>query len=132
MMCMKLSFLKDQNSDPKASHRETPSEFSHISEDGDDKRIDDAFHELSSLFPAAVPPKVSTDDFEEADCNVQAVVSLADEDIVAAVAGTQDAQANSSSGNEDRLDEAAATRAYSAAEVATAFGSIRSICGDME
>ncbi|KAH7956677.1 hypothetical protein HPB52_011627 [Rhipicephalus sanguineus] len=60
-----------------------------------------------------------------------AVVSLADEDIVAAVAGTQDAQADSSSGDEDRLDEAAATRAYSAAEVAAAFGSIRRFCGDM-
>ncbi|KAH7939010.1 hypothetical protein HPB52_004455 [Rhipicephalus sanguineus] len=100
------------------------------SEDGDDKRID-AFHE-SSLFPAAVLPKVCADDFEEADCNVQAVASLADEDIVAAVAGTQDAQADSSSGDEDRLDEAAATRAYSAAEVAAAFGLIRHFCGDME
>ncbi|KAH7985609.1 hypothetical protein HPB52_025523 [Rhipicephalus sanguineus] len=55
----------------------------------------------------------------------QAVASLADEDIVAAVAGTQDAQANSSSGDEDRPDEATATRAYSAAEVAAAFGLIR-------
>ncbi|KAH7985655.1 hypothetical protein HPB52_025486 [Rhipicephalus sanguineus] len=50
------------------------------------------------------------DDFEEAACSVQAVASLADEDIVAAVAGTQDAQAGSSSGDEDRLDEAASTR----------------------
>ncbi|KAH7983013.1 hypothetical protein HPB52_008809 [Rhipicephalus sanguineus] len=98
----------------------------------DDKRIDDAFRELSSLFPTAVPPEVSADDFVEADCNVQAVASLADEDIVAAVAGTQDAQADSSSGNEDRPDEAAATRAYSAAEVAAAFGLIHRCCGDME
>ncbi|KAH7968304.1 hypothetical protein HPB52_007622 [Rhipicephalus sanguineus] len=44
----------------------------------------------------------------------------------------QDAQADSSSGDEDRLDEAAATRAYSAAEVAAAFGSIRHFCGDIE
>ncbi|KAH7981707.1 hypothetical protein HPB52_000732 [Rhipicephalus sanguineus] len=86
-------------------------ELVETSEDGDDKRIDDTFHELSSLFPAAVPPEVSADDFEEADCNVQAVASLADEDIVAVVAGTQDAQADSSSGDEDRLDEAAAARA---------------------
>ncbi|KAH7982572.1 hypothetical protein HPB52_005671 [Rhipicephalus sanguineus] len=92
----------------------------------------DAFHELSSLFPAAVPPEVSADDFEEADCNVQAVASLADEAVVAVVTGTQDAQADSSSGDEDRLDEAAATRAYSAAEVAAAFGSIRRFCGNME
>ncbi|KAH7952271.1 hypothetical protein HPB52_021100 [Rhipicephalus sanguineus] len=45
---------------------------------------------------------------------------------------TQDAQADSSSGDEGRLDEAAATRAYCAAEVAAAFGSIRRFCGDME
>ncbi|KAH7969238.1 hypothetical protein HPB52_016277 [Rhipicephalus sanguineus] len=107
-------------------------ELAENSEDGDDKRIDDAFHELSSLFLAPVPPEVSADDFEEANYNVQAVVSLADEDIVAAITGTQDAQADSSSGDEDRLDEAAATRAYSAAEVAAAFGSIRCFCGDME
>ncbi|KAH7963620.1 hypothetical protein HPB52_022269 [Rhipicephalus sanguineus] len=60
------------------------------------------------------------------------VASLADEDIVAAVTGTQDAQADSSSGDEDRLDEVAATRAYSGAEVAAAFGSIHRFCGDME
>ncbi|KAH7963445.1 hypothetical protein HPB52_021212 [Rhipicephalus sanguineus] len=57
---------------------------------------------------------------------------LVDEDIVAAVAGTQDAQTGSSSGDEDRLDEAAATRAYSADEVAVAFGLIRRFCGDMK
>ncbi|KAH7971671.1 hypothetical protein HPB52_002162 [Rhipicephalus sanguineus] len=91
-----------------------------------------AHGKLSSLFPAAVPPEVSADDFVEADCNVQPVASLADEDIVAEVAGTQDAQANSSSGDEDRPDEAATTRAYSAAEVAAAFGLIRRCCGDME
>ncbi|KAH7983680.1 hypothetical protein HPB52_013421 [Rhipicephalus sanguineus] len=68
---------------------------------------------------------MSVDDFVEADCNVQAVASIADEEIVAAVAGTQDVQADSSSGDEDYPDEAAATRAYSAAEVAAAFGSIR-------
>ncbi|KAH7951744.1 hypothetical protein HPB52_012175 [Rhipicephalus sanguineus] len=102
------------------------------SEDGDDKCIEDAFHELSSAFPAAVPPEVSADDFEEANCNVQAVASLADEYIVAAVAGTQDAQADSSSGDEVRLDEVAATRTYSAAKVAAAFGSIRRFCGYME
>ncbi|KAH7983962.1 hypothetical protein HPB52_015850 [Rhipicephalus sanguineus] len=61
-----------------------------------------------------------------------AVASLADEDIVAAVAGTQDAQADSLSDEEDRLDEAAATRAYSAAGMAAAFGLIRRCCGDME
>ncbi|KAH7961271.1 hypothetical protein HPB52_006401 [Rhipicephalus sanguineus] len=107
-------------------------ELAETGEDGDVERIDDAFRELSSLFSAAVPPKVSVDDFMEADCNVQAVASLADEDIVAAVAGTQDAQADSSSGDEDRPDEAAATRAYSTAEVAAAFGLIRRFCGDME
>ncbi|KAH7971992.1 hypothetical protein HPB52_004755 [Rhipicephalus sanguineus] len=103
-------------------------------EDCDDEFIDDTFRELSPLFTAAVPPEVSADDFVEADCNAQAVASLADEDIdiVAAVAGTQDAQADSSSGDEDRLDEAAAARAYSAAEVAAAFGLIRRCCGDME
>ncbi|KAL1444568.1 hypothetical protein MTO96_045486 [Rhipicephalus appendiculatus] len=101
-------------------------------DDGDDERIDEALRELSSRFPAAVPPEVSADDFVEADCNVQAVASLADEDIVAAVAGTQDAQPDSSSGDEDRPDEAAATRAYSAAEVAAAFALIRRCCGDME
>ncbi|KAH7946495.1 hypothetical protein HPB52_000247 [Rhipicephalus sanguineus] len=85
-----------------------------------------------SLFPAAVPPEVSADDFVEADCNVQAVASLADEDIVAAVAGTQDAQANSSSDEEDRLDEATATHTYSATEVAAALGLISRCCGDME
>ncbi|KAH7951770.1 hypothetical protein HPB52_012844 [Rhipicephalus sanguineus] len=106
-------------------------ELAETNEDGDDKRIDDAFHKLS-LFPAAVPPEVSADDFEEADCSVQAVASLADEDVVAAVAGTQNAQADSSSGNEDRLDKAAATRACSAAEVAAAFGSIHRFYGDME
>ncbi|KAH7943877.1 hypothetical protein HPB52_012429 [Rhipicephalus sanguineus] len=94
--------------------------------------IADAFRELSSLFPAAVPHEVSADDFVEADCNVQAVASLTDEDILAAVAGTQDAQADSSSGDEDRPDEEAATRAYSATEVAAAFGLICRCCGDME
>ncbi|KAH7950844.1 hypothetical protein HPB52_002299 [Rhipicephalus sanguineus] len=79
-------------------------ELLETSEDGDDKHTDDAFHELSSVFPAAVTPEVSADDFEEVDCNVQAVASLADEDIVAAVAGTQDAQANSSSGEKNCLD----------------------------
>ncbi|KAH7983284.1 hypothetical protein HPB52_010609 [Rhipicephalus sanguineus] len=108
------------------------SELVETSEDGDDKSIDNAFHELSSLFPAAVPPEVSADNFEEADCHVQVVASLADEVIVAAVAGTQDAQADSSSGDEDSLDEAAATRAYSVAEVAAAFGSVRRFCGNME
>ncbi|KAH7982165.1 hypothetical protein HPB52_003335 [Rhipicephalus sanguineus] len=58
-----------------------------------------------SLFPAAVPPEVSADDSVEADCSVQAVASLAAEDIVGAVAGTQDAQADSSSDEEDSLDE---------------------------
>ncbi|KAL1475021.1 hypothetical protein MTO96_037596 [Rhipicephalus appendiculatus] len=101
-------------------------------DDGGDERIDEALRELSSRFPAAVPPEVSADDFVEADCNVQAVASLADEDIVAAVAGTQDAQPDSSSGDEDRPDEVAATRAYSAAEVAAAFALIRRCCGDME
>ncbi|KAH7943455.1 hypothetical protein HPB52_008738 [Rhipicephalus sanguineus] len=95
------------------------------------RRIDDAFRELSSLFTAAILPEVSADDFVEADCNVQAVASLADEDIVAAVEGTQDAQADSSSGDEDRPDEAAAARAYSAAEVAAAFGLIHRCCDDM-
>ncbi|KAH7985054.1 hypothetical protein HPB52_024340 [Rhipicephalus sanguineus] len=101
-------------------------ELAETSEDFDDERTDDAFRELSSLIMAAVPPEV------EADCNVQAVASLADENIVAAVAGTQDAQADSSSGDEDCPDEAAATRAYSAAEVAAAFGLIRRCCGDKE
>ncbi|KAL1472413.1 hypothetical protein MTO96_039348 [Rhipicephalus appendiculatus] len=76
-----------------------PAETGEEGDDGDDERIDDALRELSSLFPAAVPPEVSADDFVEADCNVQAVASLADEDIVAAVAGTQDAQPDSSSGD---------------------------------
>ncbi|KAH7971644.1 hypothetical protein HPB52_001142 [Rhipicephalus sanguineus] len=95
------------------------SEIAETSEDGDDKRIDDAFHELSSLFPAAVPPEVSADDFEEA---------------VFRLCGHRDpgCQADSSSGDEDRLDEAVATCAYSAAEVAAAFGSIHRFCGDME
>ncbi|KAG0416689.1 hypothetical protein HPB47_006226 [Ixodes persulcatus] len=106
--------------------------FLWTTEDGDEERIDDAFRELSALFPAAVPPEVSADDFVEVDCNVQAFASLADEDIVAAVAGTQDAQADSSSGDEDRPNEAAATRAYSAAEMAAMFGLIRRCCGDME
>ncbi|KAH7947179.1 hypothetical protein HPB52_008060 [Rhipicephalus sanguineus] len=106
-------------------------ELAETGEDGDEERIDDAFRKLSSLFPAAVPPEVSADDFVEADCNVQAVASLADDDIVAAVAGTQDAQADSSSGDKDRPDEAAATRAYSTAEVAAAYGLICR-CGDME
>ncbi|KAH7935474.1 hypothetical protein HPB52_008408 [Rhipicephalus sanguineus] len=53
---------------------------------------------------------VFADDFVDVDCNVQAVASLTDEDIVDAVARTQDAQADSSSGDEDRPDEAAATR----------------------
>ncbi|KAH7983229.1 hypothetical protein HPB52_010251 [Rhipicephalus sanguineus] len=61
-----------------------------------------------SLFPAAVPPEVSADDFVEVDCNVQVVARLADKDIVAAVAGTQDPQADSSSDKEDRPDKAAA------------------------
>ncbi|KAH7981758.1 hypothetical protein HPB52_001060 [Rhipicephalus sanguineus] len=87
---------------------------------------------LSSLFPAAVPPEVSADDFEEADCNVQAVASLADEAVVAAVAGIQDAQADSLSDEEDCPDEAVATRAYSAAEMTAAFGLIHRCCGDME
>ncbi|KAH7971589.1 hypothetical protein HPB52_000332 [Rhipicephalus sanguineus] len=93
-------------------------------EDGDDKRIHDVFRELASLFQAAVPPEVSADDFVEADCNVQAGCS--------AVAGTQDAQADSSSDEEDRPDEAVATRAYSATEVAAAFGLICHCCCDME
>ncbi|KAH9376967.1 hypothetical protein HPB48_007993 [Haemaphysalis longicornis] len=70
-------------------------ELEETGEDGDEERIDDAFRELSTLFPAAVPPEVSADDFVEVDCNVQAVASLAGEDIVAAVAGTQDVQADS-------------------------------------
>ncbi|KAH9365302.1 hypothetical protein HPB48_018296 [Haemaphysalis longicornis] len=68
----------------------------------------DTFRELSSLFPAAVPAGLSAGDF--------AVASVGDEDIVAAVAGTQ---ADSSSG-EDRPDEDAATRSYSAGELAAA------------
>ncbi|KAH7948524.1 hypothetical protein HPB52_024081 [Rhipicephalus sanguineus] len=99
---------------------------------GDNQRIDDVFCELSSLFPAAVLPEVSADVFEEADCNVRAAASLAGEDIVAAVAGTQDAQADSSSGDKDRPDDAAATRAYSTAEVAAVFGLIRQCCSGME
>ncbi|XP_065300179.1 uncharacterized protein [Dermacentor albipictus] len=65
----------------------------------------------------------------KSNCFFCAVVSLADEDIVAAVGGTQ---ADSSSGNEDRPDEGAATRSYSAAEVVAAFSLIRRCCGDME
>ncbi|KAH7969995.1 hypothetical protein HPB52_023658 [Rhipicephalus sanguineus] len=41
-------------------------------------------------------------------------------------------QADSSSDEEDRPDEAAATRAYSTAEVVAAFGLIRRCCGNME
>ncbi|KAH7982076.1 hypothetical protein HPB52_002871 [Rhipicephalus sanguineus] len=115
---------------PKAGF--VTAELAETGEDGDDECIEDSFRELSSIFPAAVPPEVSADDFVEADSNVEAVASLADEDIVAAVAGTQDAQADSSSGDEDRPDEAAATRAYSAAEVVAAFGLICRCCGDME
>ncbi|KAH7935057.1 hypothetical protein HPB52_003357 [Rhipicephalus sanguineus] len=114
----------------------TPGGFTGLSNattsSANDERIDDAFRELASLFPAAVSPEVSADNFVEADCNVQAVASHADEDIVAAVAGTQDAQADSLSVEEDRPEEAAATRAYSAAEMAAAFGLIRHCCGDME
>ncbi|KAH7962194.1 hypothetical protein HPB52_014896 [Rhipicephalus sanguineus] len=101
-------------------------------EDGDEECIDDAFRELSSLFLATVLPEISAHDFVEANCNVQAAVSLADEDTVAAVAATQDAQADSSSGDEDHPDEEAATHAYSAAEVVAAFGLICRCCGDME
>ncbi|KAH7968717.1 hypothetical protein HPB52_010802 [Rhipicephalus sanguineus] len=107
-------------------------ELAETGEDSDEERIDVAFCKLSSLFPAAVPPEVSADDFVEADCSVQALASLADKDIVAAVAGTQDAQVNSSSGDEDRPDEAAATHAYFATEVAAALGLICRCCGDME
>ncbi|KAH9360996.1 hypothetical protein HPB48_019598 [Haemaphysalis longicornis] len=81
----------------------------------------DTFREWSSLFPAAVPPGVSADDFVNADTNVRAVASLGDEDIVAAVAG---AQADSSS-CEDRPDEETATRSYSAGEVTAALSLIR-------
>ncbi|KAH9374436.1 hypothetical protein HPB48_023132 [Haemaphysalis longicornis] len=73
--------------------------------------MDDTFRELSSLFPAAVPAGLSAGDFVNADSNVWAVASVGDEDIVAAVAGTQ---ADSSSVG-DRPDEDAATRSYSAA-----------------
>ncbi|KAH9384867.1 hypothetical protein HPB48_026897 [Haemaphysalis longicornis] len=90
-------------------------ELAETGEDGDEDRIDDAFRELSTLFPAAVPPEVSADDFVAVDCNVQAVASLADEDIAAEVAGTQDAQADSSRDDEDRPNDAEATLAYSAA-----------------
>ncbi|KAH7981697.1 hypothetical protein HPB52_000722 [Rhipicephalus sanguineus] len=107
-------------------------ELAETGENDNEERIDDAFRKLSSLFPAAVPPKVSADDFVEADCNVQALVSLADEDIVAAAAGTQDAQADSSSGDEDCPDEAVATRAYSAADVTAAFGLICHCYGNMK
>nr|XP_037291703.1 LOW QUALITY PROTEIN: histone-lysine N-methyltransferase EHMT1-like [Rhipicephalus microplus] len=69
----------------------------------------------------AVPHEVSADDFVEADCNSPAVASLADKDIVAAVAGTWDTQADSSSDKEDRLDEVLATGAYSVL-MAAAFG----------
>ncbi|KAH8009483.1 hypothetical protein HPB51_018003 [Rhipicephalus microplus] len=93
--------------------------------DDDDERIDVVFRELSSRFPAAVPHEVSADDFVKADCNVQVVASLADEDIVAAIAGTQDAHADSPCDQKDRPDEALATCAYSAAEVAPVFGVIR-------
>ncbi|KAH7947912.1 hypothetical protein HPB52_016802 [Rhipicephalus sanguineus] len=48
------------------------------------------------------------------------------------IAAIPPAAANSSSDEEHRPDEAAATRAYSAAEVAAAFGLIRRCCGDME
>ncbi|KAH8040758.1 hypothetical protein HPB51_012928 [Rhipicephalus microplus] len=53
------------------------------------ERIDDAFHELSSFFPAAVPDEVSAYDFVKADCNVQAVASLVDEDTSVASPGIQ-------------------------------------------
>ncbi|KAH9369621.1 hypothetical protein HPB48_010680 [Haemaphysalis longicornis] len=77
------------------------SEFSEACEDGDDDEqgMDDTFRELTG-----------------------------DEDIVAAVAGTQ---ADSSSG-EDRPDEDADTRSYSTGELAAAFCFIRRSCGDME
>lgn len=68
--------------------------------DDDDVRTDDAFRELSSSFPAAVPHEVSADDFVTADCNVRA----------------------DSSCEEDRPNETLATRPNSAAEVAAAFG----------
>ncbi|XP_070386518.1 tigger transposable element-derived protein 6-like [Dermacentor albipictus] len=99
-------------------------------EHGDsDECMDDPFHELSSLFLAAVPAEVSADDFVNVDSNVQAAASLADENIVAAVAGTQ---VDSSSDDEDCLDEGAATRSYSTAEVAARFSLIHRCCGDME
>ncbi|KAH9374653.1 hypothetical protein HPB48_017225 [Haemaphysalis longicornis] len=92
-------------------------ELSEACKGGDDdvECMGDTFRELSFLFPAAVPAGVSADDFVNADTNVQAVSSLGDEDIVAAVAGTQ---ADSSRG-EDRPDEEAATRSYSAGTVWT-------------
>ncbi|KAH7985942.1 hypothetical protein HPB52_025293 [Rhipicephalus sanguineus] len=82
--------------------------------DGEDECMDSAFRELSSLFPAAFPAGVSADDFVNADSDVQAVARLADEEIVAAVAGTQ---ADSSSGDDDRPDERVTTRLYSAADL---------------
>ncbi|KAH7985195.1 hypothetical protein HPB52_024270 [Rhipicephalus sanguineus] len=79
------------------------------------------------------PPPLSSQDPEiDTDTESRGCWSLADENIVAAVVGTQDAQADSSSDDEDRPDKAAAKRVYSAAEVAAAFGLIRCCCGDME
>ncbi|KAH8035093.1 hypothetical protein HPB51_004334 [Rhipicephalus microplus] len=62
-------------------------ELAETGEDDDDERIDDAYCELFCL-SVAVPHEVFVDIFVEVGCNV-----LADEDIVAAVAGTQKAQA---------------------------------------
>ncbi|KAL1468919.1 hypothetical protein MTO96_041163 [Rhipicephalus appendiculatus] len=75
---------------------------------------------------------VSADDFVEANCNVQAVASLADEDIELRSQGPRMPSPTAQVATKIVRTRRRATRAYFAAEVAAAFALIRRCCGDME
>ncbi|KAK8769982.1 hypothetical protein V5799_013553 [Amblyomma americanum] len=93
----------------------------------DDEYLEDAFRDLSN-FSGTVPPEVTVDDFINADSEVQAVADLADEDIVAGIAGVQDSDSSDNEGN-CVFEE---TRPCTATELASAFSLIRRCCGEME
>ncbi|XP_077502177.1 uncharacterized protein LOC144113137 [Amblyomma americanum] len=95
--------------------------------DDNDECLEDAFCDLSH-FPGVIPSELTAKDFINIDSEVQAVADLADEDIVAGIAGAQ--EGDSSDDEDNCVPEE--MRPCTAAELASAFSLIWRRRGEME
>ncbi|XP_049268354.1 uncharacterized protein LOC125757154 [Rhipicephalus sanguineus] len=111
----------------KAGFLASPDDFeSDITADDDMGCLENDFRQLSA-FPGAIADGATASDFVGADDDVQAVSDLTDAEIVADVAGADEADLSS----DDDADDAS-KKPCAAAELASAFSLIRRCCGAME